>query len=689
MGRVTRKNNNPPRPPLPKSRPKDSAARLPFFVDNWAKVCSNNFILRIVANGYKLQFISKPSQDSFSPRVMSKFTTEICFKNVKKFLSQGAIKPVSFSSCSYFSNIFPVPKKTLGEFRIIFDLSDLNKHLRKIHFRMDNLFSIMCLISPGDWLVSIDLSDAYHSVAMHSSSMPYLAFIFLKVCYQFTCLPQGLSPSPRIFTMLMRVVLKFLRSLSIKIAAWIDDFMLAASSAALVSSHSALTIQTFEELGFIPNIEKSQLKPVQKLYHLGLVWDTVNYCVSVPPEKLADVQNKCRRALSYRVSITFLSSILGSIEFFRWGFPFAAVHYRALQRCVTSYLSKGFSYDTIISVSHSARKDLEWWSSTTFPLPARSLYSFSPNITLYSDSSSTGWGGWTTDNESTFGFWSQKESKLHVNILELKAVLFLFQCFFRQSSNCSILIRTDSSTVVAYINKQGGSCSARLCSIALKLWEFCIQRNIMIKAVHVPGIYNSEADALSRMPSNDHSYSLSQEVFDIIQSNLLFSLTLDCFASRLNYKLPTYFSWNHDPMSSMVNAFSVKWPSNIYIFPPLPLINKVISKIISDAVNEGLLITPFWPSSSWFSSLLHLLIASPFLLPPGYVLDEEKLLPKRCHFLAWPIGCNPAMQQAFLRRLPKLTSEALREKPFVSTKEIGDGSVCGVVRERLVTVRLP
>ena len=113
---------------------------------------------------------------------------------------------------------------------------------------MDNLFSIMCLISPGDWLVSIDLCDAYHSVAMHLSSMPFLAFIFFKVCYQFTCLPQGLSPSPRIFTMPMRVVLKFLRSLSIKITAWIDDFILSASSAALVSSHASQALQNFEEL---------------------------------------------------------------------------------------------------------------------------------------------------------------------------------------------------------------------------------------------------------------------------------------------------------------------------------------------------------------------------------------------------------------------------------------------------------
>ena len=97
-------------------------------------------------------------------------------------------------------------------------------------------------------------------------------------------------------------------------------------------SYSSLTIQTFEELGVIPNIEKSQLKPVQKLCHLGLIWDSVNYCVSVPPENLADVQNKCLCAPSSRVSITFLSAILGSIEFLD-GVSHMLLFIRDLQHC--------------------------------------------------------------------------------------------------------------------------------------------------------------------------------------------------------------------------------------------------------------------------------------------------------------------------------------------------------------------
>ena len=273
---------NPPGRPIPRNRPRGSAARLPYFVDNWAKVCSNEFILRIVAEGYKLQFISVPVQHSFTPRTMSASSLSICYNKACEFLDAGAIISVSSDSCKFISYIFPVPKKTLGEFCIIFDLTLLNKFIRKVHFRMDSFDSIMAMICPGDWLVSIDLSDAYHTVAMHPLSMPFLSFVLHHIYYQFTRLPQGLSSSPRVFTMLMRVVLKFLRSLSVKIAAWIDDFILAASSAELVSDHASLTLNTFKELGFLPNIGKSHLKPVQRLCHLGLVWDTVSYTVSVP-----------------------------------------------------------------------------------------------------------------------------------------------------------------------------------------------------------------------------------------------------------------------------------------------------------------------------------------------------------------------------------------------------------------------
>ena len=50
-------------PTSPKPKTKTNiplAARLPFFIHQWRKVTNNNWILRVVEEGYKLQFNPDP-----------------------------------------------------------------------------------------------------------------------------------------------------------------------------------------------------------------------------------------------------------------------------------------------------------------------------------------------------------------------------------------------------------------------------------------------------------------------------------------------------------------------------------------------------------------------------------------------------------------------------------------------------
>ena len=523
---------------------------------------------------------------------------------------------------------------------------------------------------------------------MHIISLPYLTFYFLNTFYQFTCLPQGLSSAPRIFTKVMRVVLTFLRHQNIRISAWIDDFLIASSSFSLCQEHAFKTFRTFEELGFVPNTKKSQLTPSQRICHLGLIWDSLDFAVSVPEDKIASVKRKCSIALSSKITVRFLMSILGSIEYFRWGFPNAAIHYRRLQRFVNLCLALNLDLDSYVSASKKACIDLSWWSKVGNSLPSRSLSPFEASLDLFCDASQTGWGCWTSNNREAFGFWSYSERSLHINILESKAVMFAFCCFFRFSFNLSILIHSDSSTVVAYINKQGGTTSARLCDLALDLWEFCIKRNISIKAVHLPGIKNSRADYLSRLENNDHSYSLSNEYFAMLCEAINFPLVIDCFASRLNDQLKNFISRFPDPYSSHIDAFSVKWSNNVYLFPPIPIIHRVISKFISDKTDHGLLICPYWPSQLWFPSLLELLIAPPILIPSEMVLDEFCRLPKSCQLVAWSIGCSRVKHMAYLEGLESVRSGALLERPWSTTKNAGENSVLGFINGKMITVKL-
>ena len=213
---------------------------------------------------------------------MSIKNTNICKQKVKEFLKFKIIKRVNPSHGQFLSHIFPVPKKSPGEYRIIFDLTELNHYVRKLHFKMGSISDIMSIIQPGDFFVSIDLSDAYYCIAMHIISLPYLTFYFLNIYYQFTCLPQGLSSAPRIFTKVMRVVMTFLHRQNIRISAWIDDFLIAASSLSLYQEQAFLTVRTFEELGFVPNFEKSQLSPSRRICHLGLIWNSRLFCFCSP-----------------------------------------------------------------------------------------------------------------------------------------------------------------------------------------------------------------------------------------------------------------------------------------------------------------------------------------------------------------------------------------------------------------------
>ena len=131
-----------------KSNIPEKAARLPFFSQAWQQVTSNSLILNIVLNGYKIQFIKVPVQTEFKPRSMSNKNSLICQDKVKEFLKYKIIKVVTPNHDQFISHIFPVPKKAIGEYRIIFDLSELNTYVRKIHFKMDRIPDIMSLIKP-------------------------------------------------------------------------------------------------------------------------------------------------------------------------------------------------------------------------------------------------------------------------------------------------------------------------------------------------------------------------------------------------------------------------------------------------------------------------------------------------------------------------------------------------------------
>ena len=71
------------------------------------------------------------------------------------------------TSPGYYSPYFLATKKD-GSLRPILNLKIFNQYLVKEKFRMETLKSILSTLEKGDWLISLDLKDAYLHIPIHA-----------------------------------------------------------------------------------------------------------------------------------------------------------------------------------------------------------------------------------------------------------------------------------------------------------------------------------------------------------------------------------------------------------------------------------------------------------------------------------------------------------------------------------------
>ena len=117
-----------------------------------------------------------------------------------------------------------------------------------------------------------------------------------------------------------------------------------------------------------------------------------------------------------------------------------------------------------------------------------------------------------------------------------------------------MLVSSDNSTVVSYINKEGGTHSFEMCALMWIILALSNAREIHIRARHIPGNLNVIADSLSRRArAIQTEWSLHPLVFREI-CQVWHKPMVDLFATSLNAKLPTYVSPVPDDKAWQIDA---------------------------------------------------------------------------------------------------------------------------------------
>jgi hypothetical protein len=103
----------------------------------------------------------------------------------------------------------------------------VNKFMKPIKFKMEKMTTLKQLWKRNDYVISFDLKEAYNNVPVHESLRPLLGVAYRGELYRFVGMPFGLNDAPRVFSMIMRVVIRQIRETwNIKAVVYLDDLIL-------------------------------------------------------------------------------------------------------------------------------------------------------------------------------------------------------------------------------------------------------------------------------------------------------------------------------------------------------------------------------------------------------------------------------------------------------------------------------
>ncbi|XP_077110328.1 uncharacterized protein LOC143766492 [Ranitomeya variabilis] len=621
--------------------------RLKFFFPRWEQITSSQWILDIVQYGLKLEFDRIP-WDSFivtSPKGQDQ--QRALESEIRSLLSKKVLieVPQDQEGRGFYSPLFLINKPD-GSFRTIINLKRLNAFLRNHTFKMESISSTIKLLFPRCVMAGIDLKDAYYHLPIHPEHQKYLRVAVILEGqvrhFQYVAMPFGLSMAPRIFTKVILEVMAHLRQQDTLIIPYLDDFLVVGNSMLQCKTRLSNTISSLQELGWIINFEKSRLNPETVQTFLGIQLDSVSQRCFLPQAKKLTIQSRVSDAIrNPYMTLRKSMSLLGSLSSCIPAVPWAQFHTRQLQYEVLSAQGKNGHLESKITLSKDVLESLSWWLDMDH-LSEGVPWIIDPSKIITTDASPIGWGA-HMKNSLAQDTWDQAELSCSSNWKELKAVECALNHFLPQIQGADVRIYSDNSTTVAYVNRQGGTRSGSLMTIAADIFQLAETHLTSLTALHIRGVENIRADYLSRNELCQGEWTLNRSIFSVITESWGIP-QIDLFATRDNRQVKRFASLNVMDHPDMLDSLHHPWRFQLaYAFPPMSLIPLVIRKIRREQARV-ILIAPFWPKRPWFSCLQTMCLCDPWILPS----DKELLSQgpffhpqvKGLHLTAWNLRGN-------------------------------------------------
>jgi len=660
--------------------------RLSAFAEKW----QNPFYQHVLKSGLEIRWDSAPPPDFDNGEFKPESHQEMILveEELRSLLDKKAIE-LADSNHGHIYRWFLVSKKGTTAKRPVLNMKPGNAYVKYIHFKLEDLKTVKDVAQKGDWAVRIDLKDAYLQVPIAASNRKFLRFRHCGTVYQWRVLPFGYRDAPRLFQKLMVEALKEPRLHGCRLVIYLDDILLLSHSRQQCLQHLKEVLAHLLLLGFMINTVKSVIVPTQRILFLGIILDLTKMTFELPQEKLITFKKRVKKLLkkkNRKFSLLELQSIVGTLISINECIMATRIHINSLIELIRKAL---VTPDGLVTPSPQAIVDLVWWKENITAWNGKSMLPVLMDEILEVDASSSGLGAVRKTPGKMIEVAHRildLEDKRHNNIKEMLAAEFGLHHFSEKLNwtHKSILIKTDNTTTMSYINRMGGRIP-EFCRVSERIHQFALSRNLTVKAEWIPGKDNKEADRASRVQEDYKESKLNPQVFQII-NQFMGPLEIDLFASVENAQLEKFVSLRSHPMNYYFDCLASSSSERGYAYPPFILIPRVLQKVRLEKIESLTLIAPLWTTQAWWPNLQELIAAPPLFLPriPDLLLvGQNFLLPKwetvafrLSGRLSTPVGyLNPLLSCFYI---DTRSGRIKKKAAYISMKESGETTCTGV-----------
>jgi ribonuclease HI len=459
------------------------------------------------------------------------------------------------------------------------DTRFVNAHLPTPQFKNETIDIIApMLIEENCLMISTDISKAYYCIPIHESMQPYLCFEHagLVICPQI--LVFGLNEAPFYFNKIIRQMVKFCRSIGLRMTSYFDDQLWIATAQEDATTLVKLVKLIMNNLGWQLN-EKAILTPSTSAEHIGYEIRSNSMTIHRSTKKVTDLVELLKSYTSKKsLSLANLTSVAGKISATRQAIPIVGSMTREIYKTIAKSTQRSWNMEKQVNLNEECMDELIFWRDNLHELNEKGSPIRHPatSTVIETDASDTGWGASIvkgSDSSQIAGQLSELDAIQSSTYREILAIKMAITHVANDSKAQTLKIRTDNQAAEKIINRRYSK-SDKINRLSREIGTICDRNGIHLIAEWIPRSENKLADLLSRLATQ-----IPEKMKEQIK------MTLSLYKKEVES-----FSFKNENSS----------PNKYLVFKPDPNFIPAAIAMMKKYNLRSAIIHPNWQAQSWW-----------------------------------------------------------------------------------------